>query len=291
MKRGQRARLVILGILKVVAFIVSMRLLRQLVFIPLVALSAKYWAKYDGRGLNEPWFLSSSIALLLVTIFLCFIFIRFIDKKDWSYIRLRSDNKFKLFVIGILLSFVIVLLFTAVTIIFDAIEINIKLKSLNNILFYLILAFIGTFVLVLNEELISRGYVLKTLESHFNTIFAVIISSFLFSLYHIFRPDTSLLGFFNIFLMGCFVALICVYSNSLWLPIGLHFGWNYSLYLLNFPVSGHTYPNPIFSLKYNEHSLLTGSKFGPEDSIIMTILLSIAVAYIFVKFRKRVNSR
>lgn len=287
MEKRFKVKPILLDFIKIIGFIISILLLRQLIFIPIGALSSKYWSKYDGRGLNEPWYLSSSLAIFLVTILVCFIFVKFIDKKNWSYLRLKSDNKLKLFLLGILVSLAIVLFFTGGLILFGAVVITIEPKSLELILFYLILALIGTFAVVLNEELISRGYVLKTLENHSGAIFAVILSSLLFSLFHIFNPNTSLLGFLNVFLMGCLVALVCIYYNNLWVPIGLHFGWNFSLYLFNLPVSGHQYPNPIFTLKYNAYSLLSGSRFGPEDSIVLTILLSIIVAYIFMKLSKR----
>lgn len=277
----------LIGIIKVVSFIITTWILTRLALIPLSAVSAKYWSKYDGRGLNEPWFLTSTIVMLLVTIIVSFLFIRFIEKKDWSYIRLRTDNKMKHFLSGILFSLIIVLVFTFITIITNQAELNLRLKPLDNILFYLALTLFGTFVAVINEEMISRGYVLKTFESHINLISAVVISSALFSLFHFFRPEITLLGFFNIFLMGCFIASLCIYYNSLWAPIGLHLGWNLFLYFFNFPVSGQKYPNPIFNLKYKGYSLLTGSKFGPEDSIIVTILLIVLSAYIYVKIKNR----
>jgi hypothetical protein len=225
--------------------------------------------------------------MLLVTVFVSFLFIKFIEKKDWSYIRLRTDNKMKHFLSGILFSLIMVLIFTLVTIATKQAELNLSPKSLVYILFYLFLTSVGTLAAVINEEIISRGYVLRTLESHINIISAIIISSAFFSLFHFFRPEITLWGFLNIFLIGCFIASVCIYYNSLWTPIGLHLGWNFFLYLFNFPVSGQKYPNPIFSLKHKGYSLLSGSRFGPEDSIIVTILLIVFLAYMYVKFKKR----
>jgi membrane protease YdiL (CAAX protease family) len=287
MGKKSKVKLILLDFIKIIGFIISILLLRQLIFIPLGALSTKYWSKYDGRGLNEPWYLSSSMAIFLVTILVCFIFVKFVDKRDWSYLRLKSDNKLKLFLLGILVSLALTLFFACGLILSGSVVFTVEPKSLGHILFYLTLVLIGGLALVLNEELVARGYVLKTLENHSGAIFAVILSSLLFSLFHMFNPNTSLLGFLNIFLMGCFLALVCIHYNNLWAPIGLHFGWNFSLYLFNLPLSGHQYPNPIFTLKYNEYSLLSGSRFGPEDSIILTILLSIIVAYIFIKLSRK----
>ncbi len=60
-----RDRRIAVGVGKVLTFVAVTQVLLQLVvFTALRAVSAAYWSQYDGRGLNEPWFLSSSIAIL-----------------------------------------------------------------------------------------------------------------------------------------------------------------------------------------------------------------------------------
>lgn len=286
MTREPKLKPRILDILKIIAFIVCILGITQLALIPLGALSARYWSQYDGRGLNEPWFLTSSIATLLVTLLVCYLFIKFIDKKDWSYIRLISHKRLKRFLTGFLAASIVVSLLTILTLLFNVVEINIELRPFHSILGYFLLAVFGIFVLALNEELIVRGYILRTFENHLNVAAAVIFSSILFSIAHLFNPNVSLIASVNIFLMGCLVALVCIYQNSLWLPIGLHFGWNFSLWFFNFPVSGLKLPNPLFHLEYNEYSFLSGLKFGPEDSLLLTILLSGILIYLLTKYRK-----
>jgi len=275
----------IIGIVKVIAFIISVRFAKKLIFIPLSAFSSRYWSKYDGRGLNEPWYLSSTITILLVTVALCFIFLKYFDKKGWSYIRFKIEKKLKYFSGSAGVSFLLVLIFVLAAVLSNSIEIAISKKSVESIVFYLLVAFIGIFALVLSEEIIARGYVLRTLETHFNKAFAIIVSSILFSLFHILRPNTSILGFLNIFLMGCLLSVLCIYFKSLWVPIGLHFGWNYSLFFYNFPISGHQYPHQLFHMNYLKYSLISGTKFGPEDSLIVTVFLMLFLAYFFKKFK------
>ena len=262
------------------AFLFSIQVLRQIVFLPLRFISGKYWAKYDGRGLNEPWFLSSTLAILIVTLFACFVFIKFVDKKDWSYLRFTVTKKGKHFFAGFLFSSMLIVIFTVVTTLFNTIELAVNPEFFPRFLFFLLILTAGLFALVVSEELIARGYILRTLETHFNTVFAIVASSLLFSLFHLLRPNASLMGFLNIFLIGCFLALLYVKYKSLWVPIGLHFGWNFTLWLFNFPISGQRYINPLFRLKYNEYSLLSGSKFGPEDSLLVTFFLVIFVLYL-----------
>ncbi len=282
-----RIRTGALAILKIVAFFVAVKLLTQVVvFMGLAQISARFWSQYDGRGLNEPWFLGSSIGLGGVALLVCFLFLRFIDKRDWSYVRLRSAWPLRMFGTGALIACGAVVLFTIVAVLSGAVSISPALIAGPRIAVLLIVAALGNLALVMREEVMMRGYALRTLEEGINTPIAVLVTSLLFGALHLANPNASLLGALNISLMGSLLAVLCIVYRSLWLPIGLHFGWNLALYLLNLPVSGHRHFNPLVSLEYNRHTLLTGSAFGPEDSLVVTIVLSMILAVIYVLHRR-----
>ncbi|WDC84503.1 CPBP family intramembrane metalloprotease [Caloramator sp. mosi_1] len=57
---------------------------------------------------------------------------------------------------------------------------------------------IFTFV-ALNEELFSRGYCLYALKEFNSEKFAVVVSSLIFALLHVFNPNLRWFGIFNIF--------------------------------------------------------------------------------------------
>jgi membrane protease YdiL (CAAX protease family) len=276
------------GVAKVLAFVaVTAILLHVVVFTALGAVSARYWSRYDGRGLNEPWFLSSSIAMLAVTLFVCFLFLRYVDREDWSFIRFKARRSPRLFAMGIVLSLIAVVLFVAVAISAGVVQIRVTGSAPWRMVFYLLLALVGGFALVVQEELLFRGYLFRTLEVSLNRPVAVVATSVLFGLFHLTMAHASLLGIVNIFLMGCLLALVCVQSGSLWSAIGGHFGWNFLLYCFNFPVSGARYPNPFLALEYKRYSLIGGSAFGPEDSAVVTVLLALALVGALMWLRKQ----
>lgn len=179
------------------------------------------------------------------------------------------------------------LLFTLLNIILGNTRLAIIYSSFSTTLFYIVLLGVGIGVLVLYEELIFRGYVLKTLETRFSAFTAVIISSLLFSAAHFLRPDSSLLAFVNIFLAGALLSICCINYNSLWLPIGLHFGWNYFLWIFNYPISNQRWTNPILKLNYKEYNLIVGSEFGPESSLILTVIFMILVGYLLYRLKSK----
>ncbi|MFN8405445.1 MAG: type II CAAX endopeptidase family protein, partial [Anaerolineales bacterium] len=102
------------------------------------------------------------------------------------------------------------------------------------------LIFLFVFVLVgWNEELLSRGYHLQTLASGFNLFWGVIISSTVFGFLHIFNPGSSWVAVLGITVAGFYFAFAYLRAKQLWLPIGLHIGWNFfEGVVFGFPVSG-----------------------------------------------------
>lgn len=290
MERNNSIKSVSLSVVKVISLIAVIILFQRIVLIPISIVSRTYWSHLDGRGLNEPWFLSSSVAIFLASLLVVFLYLKYLDKKKWSYIRLTFDKYAKYFNIGTAVSFVVIILFTLFNVAIGNTQLVLNYSSLFNVLFYFVILFVGILSLVVYEEIVYRGYILKTFENHFSTITAIILSSLFFSAAHLLRADASLLSFVNIFLAGVFLSTICIYFNSLWVSIGFHFGWNYFLWLLNYPVSGGRYTNPILVLKYNKYNLFSGSEFGPEDSIILTILLTLLILYFLYKYKRKTKS-
>ncbi len=119
------------------------------------------------------------------------------------------------------------------------------------------------------EELLSRGYHLQSLESGLKTFWAVLISSSVFGVLHLGNPGASWISTLGIVLAGLFLALPYLLTRQLWLSIGLHIGWNFfEGVVFGFQVSGietfrllrHTVSGP---------ELWTGGAFGPEAGLLV----------------------
>lgn len=87
-------------------------------------------------------------------------------------------------------------------------------------------------VSVLSEELIFRGALLYITIKKIGIIPACILSSICFGIYHWFtfnvfgNPFMMVITFIMTAIVGFSWALSFAKTNSLYLPIGLHFGWN-----------------------------------------------------------------
>jgi uncharacterized protein len=135
------------------------------------------------------------------------------------------------------------------------------------------------------EELLSRGYHLQTIESGLNTFWAVLISSSVFGVLHLGNPGASWISTLGILLAGLFLALPYILTRQLWLSIGLHIGWNFfEGVVFGFQVSGlntfrllrHTVSGP---------DLWTGGAFGPEAGLLVIPALLLGSALVFAYTR------
>lgn len=135
------------------------------------------------------------------------------------------------------------------------------------------------------EELLSRGYHLQTLESGLNLFWAVLISSSVFGVLHLGNPNASWISTLGILLAGLFLALPYILTRQLWLSIGLHIGWNFfEGVVFGFPVSGlETYR--LLRHSVSGPDLWTGGAFGPEAGLLVipAILLGSLLVFAYTK--------
>ena len=150
------------------------------------------------------------------------------------------------------------------------------------------LAFFVLFVLVAwGEELLSRGYHLQTLESGLNTFWAVLLSSAVFGVAHLGNPNATWVSALGILLAGLFLSWGYLSTRQLWLPMGLHLGWNFFEGVgFGFPVSGLDI-YPLTRITVSGPELWTGGAFGPEAGLIVIPALILGAGLVWIYSRKR----
>jgi hypothetical protein len=78
-------------------------------------------------------------------------------------------------------------------------------------------------------------------------------------------------------LLGAAFAL----TGRLWLPIGIHIGWNFAEgSLFGTAVSGGQLGGSVIVGKLSGPDILTGGRFGPEASIVTIVVLLMATAFL-----------
>ncbi|MFV1858691.1 MAG: lysostaphin resistance A-like protein [Anaerolineales bacterium] len=137
------------------------------------------------------------------------------------------------------------------------------------------------------EELLVRGYYLQNLRDGTGLALALFVSSAVFALAHLGNFSASIASTLGIFAAGYFLAYGWLRTSSLWLPIGLHIGWNFFQGpVFGFAVSGN--PTPSIVVHTVEGPLLfTGGGFGPEAGLIVFPLMALGSALIWLYTRGR----
>ena len=129
------------------------------------------------------------------------------------------------------------------------------------------------------EEMMMRGYILgKLLDAGVNKFMALIISSVLFAMMHLFNPNISFLPMVNLVLAGILLGSTYIYTRNLWFPITLHFLWNFIQGpFLGYEVSGNAIGISVLELHLPENNIVNGGTFGFEGSMVCTILMVISI--------------
>jgi membrane protease YdiL (CAAX protease family) len=118
------------------------------------------------------------------------------------------------------------------------------------------------------EEIVFRGVIFRLFEDRMGTIVALIVSAALFGLLHAGNRGATWVSTAAIVLeSGVLLGLAYTATRALWLPIGLHFGWNFTEGgIFGAAVSGREYAG-LVSAPLSGSPFLTGGAFGPEASI------------------------
>jgi membrane protease YdiL (CAAX protease family) len=153
-----------------------------------------------------------------------------------------------------------------------------------------VLAGVTLFLLLMvaaaDEELIFRGYPFQRLVELAGPVFAVIAVSVLFGAAHLRNPFQTWISTLNTALMGVLLAICYLRTRALWLPLGIHFSWNFVQgFVLGLPVSGMVFPHGILQAKISGPFWLTGGAYGPEGSILCLGVIAAGTAYFFVSRR------
>jgi membrane protease YdiL (CAAX protease family) len=133
------------------------------------------------------------------------------------------------------------------------------------------------------EELLVRGAIYRITEDMFGTTAALIISGALFGLMHLGNPHASLVAGIAIALeAGILLGAAYAMTRNLWLPIGIHIGWNFAEGgIFGAAVSGGMGGRGLFNIPLTGPDWLTGGAFGPEASVV-TIGVCTAAGLYFV---------
>lgn len=133
------------------------------------------------------------------------------------------------------------------------------------------------------EEILFRGIIFRITEEKLGSVWALIISSALFGFGHLANENSTVFSAIAITIeAGLLLGAAYIYSKNLWLPIFIHFAWNFSEGgIYGAIISGNELKKSLFSSKISGPDLLTGGTFGPENSL-QAVIIGLAAGILFL---------
>ena len=136
----------------------------------------------------------------------------------------------------------------------------------------------------LGEELTFHGFGFQFLLRSMGVFATILPVSALFALAHINNVHVTVYGLLNTMLFGFLLGFACWRTGALWLPVGVHFGWNLVLPLFGTNLSGFTMGMTGYAMHWKAGELWSGGEYGPEGGLLCTLA---AVAVFLVVRRVR----
>lgn len=133
------------------------------------------------------------------------------------------------------------------------------------------------------EEILFRGLLFRILSVLFGTWGALLLTAALFGAAHAGNPGATFTSSLAVALeAGILLGAAYAATTRLWLPIGLHIGWNFTEgSIFGMSVSGNVATGGLLGGSLSGARLLTGGPFGPEASLV-AVLLCLALGIYFL---------
>lgn len=204
---------------------------------------------------------------------------RYVDRKPLSAIGFSDKSAVRNFGVGTVFGIVLLAVLLGVLALLDCVRVGIGRGPFNSDFLWVTLALLFN---TIQQEALVHGYVQQMVRARFGSAAGVVVSSVVLVLLHwtLFEAKTLLL-LTNLFAAGVLLGIAFLYSRSLWLPIGIHFGWNY--------IQGPILGLPLTSVDLWNSDLVyvvgsdyvTGGSVGLEGGIVASAVLVAASAWLY----------
>jgi membrane protease YdiL (CAAX protease family) len=229
----------------------------------------------DYRNLLKGLFVSFSCILSYI------LFFKKYDKR--AITEFSAKGLAKNLTIGILIGFVL----QSFTILVMYLNGNYSVVNINPVSFILI-PFAIMFTVAIIEEILVRGIIFRIVEEKLGSYISLTISSVLFGIFHLANPHGTIISGICITTAGFMLGAAFIYSRNLWMPIALHFAWNFTQSgIFGAITSGNEKTSSLLEAKIQGPEFITGGEFGPEGSIQAIVFCALGTILLLALSQKQ----
>ncbi len=206
-----------------------------------------------------------------------------LEKRSLRSVGITKNKAFPLLLIGLGIGFIMFLIVVIIGSLLGQYKYNgFDLSSVVLIIPFFFAFLVQSFA----EEFEGRGWAMTFISKRHSIITAIIVSNIMFALFHLMNPGINLLSIINIFLVGGFFSILFLKYDSIWVCGGAHTAWNFSQgVIFGFNVSGTTTPS-VLKFTQTSQNFIGGGIFGPESSLIATIVIILASIIVLYYHKK-----
>lgn len=143
-------------------------------------------------------------------------------------------------------------------------------------------AFLTAITVAVIEELLFRGFLFRVVESLGGTWIGMAVSAIAFGALHGINPHATIASSSAIAIeAGVLLSIAFTVTRSLWFPIGIHIGWNFTEgSIFGVSVSGHAATPGVLHGTLSGPDVITGGAFGVEASVFAVLVCALASAFL-----------
>jgi len=152
--------------------------------------------------------------------------------------------------------------------------------EVGSVVFMLVVLVFGA----IGEEMLFHGYGFQVLMGALGPVATILPVSVVFAWAHAGNLNVSPLALVNTGLWGLVFGFAFWRSGDLWLPIGVHLGWNWTLPLSGANLSGFTMNVKGYAVRWRAGTeRWSGGAYGPEASVVNTGVLVVLFLWLILK--------
>ncbi len=140
------------------------------------------------------------------------------------------------------------------------------------------------------EELFIRGYLFSVLRRFGGWRLALIVTSVVFGLLHMWNPGADAESILAVVVAGFFLGAILLATRSLYAAGVAHFAWNWVMAgAFHIAVSGIASTDVDYRTVETGPDWLTGGPWGPEGGFAAVALMFVAIFYLYGRYLRRME--
>ncbi|WP_210128615.1 MULTISPECIES: type II CAAX endopeptidase family protein [unclassified Staphylococcus] len=231
------------------------------------------------------------LTYLIVTMGFVKLLVNKILKNKLSYYRITT---FKIYPLCIILGLLLPIIVITVYFVFISGDIIVTQFASKKDYIEMVISvlFISSIVAPIVEEIIFRGVLLKYIEDKTNIFIAIISTSVLFSLVHLFNGKLVGLDFYLLIIAGTIAGIMygiaCYKYSSIWASISLHMFWNIGGI---FVITNSKEDYGILQYIINSSNVfITGGDYGMDASIISIVGYSLVIVVLLFLRKDKLKS-